>query len=293
MWDWDTPSSMDDLRSFFGLASYNRRYVSIFAVNAAAPPHPLTQVSFFCPDWHPLSLLPLSHCQLQSRTSGKVKRTESGDILHCDGMGNCGQLVLIGGDMVRGADTRRSLQHIWCKHIHVLPLLDYRILWRCTSDRWINSLPEDTVWSCARPFITSCRQCLAVHTYCRELELRRQGDGRPNPSVDPKLMMAQTHRLYTLTDYRVESDPTQKPPNSTNIWIGTHVHTQGTHGLAGLWRYVLVTPFRWAWSDIWGNSTTATVSNTGITDIPPDRLQLGWGTTRWDGCSSMGLLTGV
>ena len=55
---------------------------------------------------------PLSHCQLQSRTSGKVKRTESGDILHCDGMGNCGQLVLIGGDMVRGADTRRSLQHI-------------------------------------------------------------------------------------------------------------------------------------------------------------------------------------
>ena len=66
----------------------------------------------FCPDWHPLSLLPLSHCQLQSRTSGKVKRTESGDILHCDGMGNCGQLVLIGGDMVRGAATRRSLQHI-------------------------------------------------------------------------------------------------------------------------------------------------------------------------------------
>ena len=41
MLDWDTASSMGDLHSFFGLASYMHN----FAVNAA-PPHPLTQVRF-------------------------------------------------------------------------------------------------------------------------------------------------------------------------------------------------------------------------------------------------------
>ena len=42
VWDWGTPCSVSDLRSFLGLASYYRCYVHNFADNAA-PLHQLTQ----------------------------------------------------------------------------------------------------------------------------------------------------------------------------------------------------------------------------------------------------------